>query len=140
MFLIPCTLPSVASYSSGSFFIIRAIIGVFIDEFGYISGAKLLTARQKLWRDMHRMAASMSPAPLASGPPGHSLVARFRRECHCVLSHQNFDRAVLSGVCANTALMASYHYGDDAEWDAARSFGDAVFVVFYIGEDLIRGG
>ena len=123
-------------YFPGSFFIIRAIIGVFIDEFGYISGAKLLTERQKLWRDMHRMAASMSPVPLATGPPGHSLVARFRRDCHRVLSHPNFNRAVLAGVCANTALLASYHYNDGAEWDAAQSFGDAVFVVAYLGEEV----
>jgi len=48
----------VAFISVGSYFIIKAIIGVFIDQFGYISGAKLLTERQKLWRDMHRMAGA----------------------------------------------------------------------------------
>jgi|AntAceMinimDraft_11_1070367.scaffolds.fasta_scaffold38030_2 hypothetical protein len=120
-------------YAGGSFFIIRAIIGVFIDQFGYISGAKLLTERQKLWRDMHRMAASMSPAPLATGPPGHSPAAIFRRKCHEVLSHPSFNRVVLVGVCVNTALLASYHYGDGDAWDAAQSFGDAVFVAAYLG-------
>lgn len=124
----------VAFITVGSFFIIRAIIGVFIDQFGYISGAKLLTERQKLWRDMHRMATSMSPMPQATGPPGRSLVAAFRRKCHEVLFHPNADRVMLTVLFVNTVLLASYHYGDGVEWDAAQHFGDAVFVFGYVCE------
>ena len=123
-----------SSYLLGSFFIIRAIIGVFIDEFGYISGAKLLTERQKLWRDMHRMAASMSPVPLATAPPGRSLFAEIRRRCHRVVSHPNFNRVALASVCANTALLALYRYNDGETWDAAQRLGDAAFVFVYVCE------
>ena len=123
----------------GSFFIIRAIIGIFIDQFGYISGAKLLTARQKLWRDIHTMAAKMSPKPLSAGPPGRSVITRFRRRCHDVVSHSHFNRIVLVGIFLNTILLATYHYGDGAVWDAAQSFGDAVFVIAFLVEAAVRG-
>lgn len=128
----------VAFVAVGSFFFVRCIVGVFIDRFGYVSGAKLLTERQKVWRDARRLAQAMRPAPLAVGPPGRSRVARARRACARWIRSPTFRVAVLTVTCADVALMTTNHFRDDDAWDSAQSFGDATFVAFYLVEAAIK--
>ena len=108
----PAAFFFVAFILIGSFLMIRTIIGVFIHQFGLISGRKLLTERQKLWHDMHKVALSLKPMRMKFLPP-----RGLRRVCFHIVNHRSYRAFVLIGVGLNAALMATERYGDgDSVW------------------------
>jgi len=118
----------------GSFLMIRIIIGVFIHQFGLISGRKLLTERQKLWRDMHNIALSMRPVRAkAIPPPG------IRRVCFTMVNQRYYRIFVLTSVSLNAILMSCERYGDEGTvLFRVRSIGEMCFVGFYLTEVLLH--
>lgn len=72
----------VAFICVGGFFILRMFVGVFIDQFGLISGSKLLTERQKLLRDTNRIVQKLKPLHKPKVPKWW-----LRRLCHKVVTH-----------------------------------------------------
>ncbi len=120
----------------GSFFFARSLVGVFIDQFGNVSGAKLITERQKLWRDLRSIARTLKPVPVASPPPGRDAVAAFRRFCHALVSRPSFDRAAFALVCLDAATLATRRAGDGDERRVrdVQDAADACFVVLFLLE------
>lgn len=118
----------------GSFMMIRTIIGVFIDKFGISSGLKLLTERQKLWRDMHGVAMSMRPKRMEMKPSEGSV----RRICYDAIHSKMFKKVILFLLSLNLVLLATVRYDADASWEYAWNIGDAVFVSIYLLESLAR--
>ena len=118
----------------GSFMMIRTIVGVFIDRFGISSGLKLLTERQKLWRDMHGVAMSMRPKKIEVKPPINS----YRRTCYDILHSKMFQKFILVLLSLNIVLLATTRYDANEAWEAVWSVGDAVFVSVYTLESMAR--
>ena len=87
----------------GSFMMIRTIIGVFIDRFGISSGLKLLTERQKLWRDMHGVAMSIKPMRAEMKP----VVGSVRRKCYDAIHSKMFKKVILILLSLNIVLLAT---------------------------------
>ena len=117
-----------------SFLMIRTIIGVFIHQFGLISGRKLLTERQKLWRDMHNVALAMKPIRAKVLPP-----RGLRRTCFTIVNHRFYRLFVLIAVSLNAILMSCERYGDEGTVFArARSIGEMCFVSVYLTEVLLQ--
>ena len=118
----------------GSFLMIRTIIGVFIHQFGLISGRKLQTERQKLWHDMRKIALSLKPIRAKVLPP-----PGFRRVCFKVVNHDRYKAFVLFTVSANAGLMMTERYGDDGSVLARlRSIGEMCFVGIYLTEAFLQ--
>jgi len=118
----------------GSFLMVRTIIGVFIHQFGIISGRKLLTERQKLWYDMNKVATSLRPIRYKAAPPfGVS------RVCFVMLNHRFYRVFVLSCVSVNAMIMACERYGDDGSVFArVRATSELCFVGIYLFEVVVR--
>ena len=130
----PAAFFFVAFILIGSFLMIRTIIGVFIHQFGLISGRKLLTERQKLWHDMHKVALSLKPMRMKFLPP-----RGLRRVCFHIVNHRSYRAFVLIGVGLNAALMATERYGDgDSVLAHVRSIGEICFVGVYLIEVLLQ--
>lgn len=118
----------------GSFLMIRTIIGVFIHHFGMISGRKLLTERQKLWHDMHKVAVSLKPIRAKVKPP-----RGIRRYCFAIVNHEKYRSFVLLSVSLNAALMATERYGDNGTLLArVRAISEMCFVSIYSVEVLLQ--
>ena len=92
----PAAFFFVAFILFGSFLMIRTIIGVFIHQFGLISGRKLQTERQKLWHDMRKIALSLKPIRAKVLPP-----PGFRRVCFKIVNHDWYKTFVLITVSVN---------------------------------------
>ena len=118
----------------GSFMMIRTIIGVFIDRFGISSGLKLLTERQKLWRDMHGVAMSIKPMRVEMKP----VVGSVRRKCYDAIHSKMFKKVILFLLSLNIVLLATVHFDADASWEYAWNIGDVAFVSIYLLESLVR--
>jgi hypothetical protein len=118
----------------GSFMMIRTIIGVFIDRFGISSGLKLLTERQKLWRDMHGVAMSIKPMRVEMKPVEGSV----RRKCYDAIHSKMFKKVILFLLSLNIVLLATVHFDADASWEYAWNIGDVAFVSIYLLESLAR--
>ena len=118
----------------GSFMMIRTIIGVFIDRFGISSGLKLLTERQKLWRDMHGVAMSIKPMRVEMKP----VVGSVRRKCYDAIHSKMFKKVILFLLSLNIVLLATVHFDADASWEYAWNIGDVAFVSIYLLESLAR--
>ena len=118
----------------GSFLMIRTIIGVFIHQFGLISGRKLLTERQKLWHDMHKVAISLKPIRAKVTPP-----RGVRRICFHIVNHKMYRVFVLLSVSANVVVMATERYGDSGSVLAqVRSISEVCFVGVYSAEIFLH--
>ena len=78
---------------------------VFIDKFGISSGLKLLTERQKLWRDMHGVAMSMRPKRMEMKPSEGSV----RRICYDAIHSKMFKKVILFLFIAQI-LLATVRY------------------------------
>lgn len=118
----------------GSFLMIRTIIGVFIHQFGLISGRKLLTERQKLWHDMHKVALSLKPIRAKVMPP-----RGVRRICFYMIHHKMYRFFVLLSVGANVAVMATERYGDSGSVLAeVRTTSEICFVGLYSAEVVLH--
>ena len=118
----------------GSFLMVRTIIGVFIHQFGIISGRKLLTERQKLWYDMNKVATSLRPIRYKAAPP-----FGLRRVCFAMLNHRFYRVFVLACVSVNAVIMACEQYGDDGSVFArVRATSELCFVGVYLFEAVVR--
>lgn len=117
----------------GSFYIVRVFVGVFIDQFGYINGSKLLTERQKLWRDMHRFALRMVPQHLHTRPE-----SRLGGLCYDMVQHRHFSTVMTGVLLANMVVLASTTFDQDAWRDDMLTYTDVVFVVLYALEATAR--
>ena len=130
----PACLFFIAFILCGSFMMIRTIIGVFIDRFGISSGLKLLTERQKLWRDMHGVAMSLKPMRVEMKPVEGSV----RRRCYDAIHSKTFKKVILFLLSLNMVLLATVHFDANASWEYAWNIGDAIFVSIYLLESLVR--
>ena len=130
----PAAFFFVAFILFGSFLMIRTIIGVFIHQFGLISGRKLQTERQKLWHDMRKIALSLKPIRAKVLPP-----PGFRRMCFKIVNHDWYKTFVLITVSVNAGLMMTERYGDDGNVLArVRSISEMSFVGIYLTEALLQ--
>ena len=117
----------------GSFYIVRVFVAVFIDQFSYINGSKLLTERQKLWRDMHRFACRMKPERLHRRPQ-----TRAGALAYDLLHSPSFGPAMMCTIIANVALMATTTYDQERWRDDMLRYADLFFVVVYALEACAR--
>lgn len=112
--------------------VIRLLIGVFIDQFGIISGSKLLTERQKLWRDMNRIVQSLKPKKLPKVPENP-----LRRTCYrLVHSSKWFRHMMVTIILANYCLFASQRY--DGNTTYALQSTEMGFVAVYWVEAIMK--
>lgn len=117
----------------GSYFIIRTIVGVLIDQFGYLSGSKLLTERQKLWRDMYRIALNTKPVTATFRPVSH-----FGGMCYDLAKSKAFHYTTLCVLVLNGVILAMTWHGQSDEWTDTQKYLDALFVMFYLVEFVIK--
>ena len=110
---------------------IRLMIGIFIDQFGVISGSKLLTERQKLWRDMNRIVQSLIPKRIAQIPKN-----KLRRKCYYIIHSQIFGWIMVLVVSCNYCVIASQNY-DTIETYTFQSV-EMFFVVVYWVEVVMK--
>jgi len=117
----------------GSFFIVRTFIGVFIDQFGYVSGSKLLTEKQKLWRDMHRLIFNIKLSK-AYEPPS----TKFNKFCYNFVTAKLFGRIVSYLVLLNTAFLACFVYSQPDSWGEFLRQVDVVFTLIFTIEAILK--
>ena len=98
----------------GSFFVIRSFVGVFIDQFGVQSGSKLLTEKQKLFKDMYRIIVTLKPLNVYIRPK-HPV----RQLCYGCVTHRWFDKVSFGLVSLNVVAMGLVHHGMSAAWEDA---------------------
>ena len=111
---------------------IRLLIGVFIDQFGIISGTKLLTERQKLWRDMNRIAQSLKPTKLSQIP-----INPIKQVCYDIVHNSRTFRIIMIIILlANICLLASQRY--DARVTYTLQTVEVGFVTIYWIEALLK--
>ncbi|KAG0580593.1 hypothetical protein KC19_4G185300 [Ceratodon purpureus] len=111
--------------------VIRLLIGVFIDQFGIISGSKLLTERQKLWRDMNRIAQSLKPKKLPQIPKNPT-----RRMCYkLVHDSTTFRYAMVTIILVNYCLIASQRW-DGNSTHTLQSVEVGFVVIYWIEAGL----
>ena len=122
----------------GSMFIIRAFIGVFIDQFGLASGSKLLTEKQKLFRDLHRIVAYMKAIKVTQRPQGESFLVRIRKKCFDAVHSEMFRKAIVAIVLVNCAFIASQHADQSDAWFNMLNLIDALFVAIYLVEQAAK--
>lgn len=123
---------SVSFVCIGGFFILRMFVGIFIDQFGIISGTKLLTERQKLWRDTNRIIQSLKPSRLQKHPSG-----KIRGFCYRLVHSRRFELVVIFVVLVNFGYIASQHYGQSAPVRVFNSV-EAMFVGLYVLEVILK--
>ena len=119
----------------GSFFVIRSFVGVFIDQFGVQSGSKLLTEKQKLFKDMYRIIVTLKPLKVYIRPK-HPV----RQLCYSCVTHHGFDKVGFGLVSLNVLAMALVHHGMSAAWEEGLGLVNLFFVVFYCAEALLKMG
>lgn len=111
--------------------VIRLLIGVFIDQFGVISGSKLLTERQKLWRDMNRIVQSLTPKRSPQIPRSFS-----RQISYNVTHSAIFGYAMVVVILVDYALFASQ--GFDEHTIHGFSNTGTIFIGVYWAEALMK--
>ena len=115
----------------GSMFTVRAFVGVFIDQFALASGSKLLTEKQKTFRDLHRIVEYMKPLKDIERPKGENVLAKTRRACYDIIRHPLFERIVLITILMNCGFLASQHADQSDQWFDALNLIDFLFVLIY---------
>lgn len=112
--------------------VIRLLIGVFIDQFGIISGSKLLTERQKLWRDMNRIAQSLKPKKLPQIPMNPT-----RQFCYKLVHESStFRYTMVIIILLNYCLIASKRF--DAHGTYTMQTIEVGFVAIYWVEAILK--
>ncbi|KAL3696487.1 hypothetical protein R1sor_010563 [Riccia sorocarpa] len=99
----------VAFVCVGGIFILRMFVGVFCDQFGIISGSKLLTRRQKLWRDANRVIQALNPRLMPTLPS----LNRVRRFCFHIVYSRKFELMVVFVIVVNFLYMTTQHMNAD---------------------------
>ena len=117
----------------GSFFVIRSFVGVFIDQFGVQSGSKLLTEKQKLFKDMYRIIVTLKPKKVYMRP-----VNFVRRLCYDCVRHRYFDKLAFSLVSLNVVAIGLVHHNMDPNLLDTLDWVNLFFVVFYCAESLMK--
>lgn len=117
----------------GGFFILRMFVGVFIDQFGLISGSKLLTERQKLLRDTNRIIQRMTPIHKPNVP-------RFwlRRFCHRIVTSPKYPKVIRAVVLTNYTWLSSHFAGQPAFLTVHRNRIEASFATFYVLDATVK--
>ena len=122
----------------GSMFTVRAFIGVFIDQFALASGSKLLTEKQKTFRDLHRIVEYMKPLKDIKRPEGENFFAKLRRFSYDVIHSKRFGKTIVIIIMMNCAFLASQHADQSDEWFNTLNMVDFLFVMVYLCEVAIK--
>ncbi|WZN63876.1 voltage-gated calcium/sodium channel protein [Chloropicon roscoffensis] len=122
----------------GSMFTVRAFIGVFIDQFALASGSKLLTEKQKTFRDLHRIVEYMKPLKDIKRPEGENFFAKLRRFSYDVIHSKRFGKTIVIIIMMNCAFLASQHADQSEEWFNTLNMVDFLFVMVYLCEVAIK--
>ena len=117
----------------GGFFILRMFVGVFIDQFGLISGSKLLTERQKLLRDTNRIIQSMKPLHKLKVPP-----SRVQKFCFRIVTSPMYGPVIRGVVLVNYTWLSSHFAGQPPVLTAHRNRIEASFATFYVIDVLVK--
>ncbi|MCO5593877.1 hypothetical protein L7F22_047896 [Adiantum nelumboides] len=117
----------------GGFFILRMFVGVFIDQFGLISGSKLLTERQKLLRDTNRIIQRMSPIYRPKVPRFW-----FRKFCHRIVTSPKYPKIIRGVVLTNYTWLSSHFAGQPAFLTVHRNRIEASFATFYVLDITVK--
>ncbi|KAJ7531393.1 hypothetical protein O6H91_14G042100 [Diphasiastrum complanatum] len=117
----------------GGFFVLRMFVGVLIDEFGVHSGSKLLTERQKLWRDMNRIIQKMKPARQIQEPTG-----LLRHGCYRLVHSKIYSNFMIFVIIANYVFLATHQDGQPVALSLMRKRIQCGFVAFYLLEMIIN--
>lgn len=122
----------------GGHFVVRMFVGVFVDQFGIVSGSKLLTERQKLWRDNNRIIQRLAPTRLPTRPGG-----TLRGVCFRIANSVYFGRLIVVLVIANFICLAiqSFHVNitpQVEDMDHRFILVDAFFVFLFSVELAIK--
>ncbi len=109
----------------------RMLVGFFIDQFGVVSGSKLLTERQRLWRDMNRIIQSLTPKQTPNVPQGF-----IRGKCYKFVHSRKFESTMVLIILGNFVYTATQSY--DAPHTHAKYSLEATFVVIYLIEAILK--
>ena len=122
----------------GSMFTVRAFIGVFIDQFALASGSKLLTEKQKTFRDLHRIVEYMKPLKDIERPKGERLFSKMRRFSYDLIHGKKFGKTMVIIILMNCAFLASQHADQSDTWFDTLNLVDFLFVMIYLCELAIK--
>ncbi|CAK9218676.1 unnamed protein product [Sphagnum troendelagicum] len=111
--------------------VMRMLVGFFIDQFGVISGSKLLTERQRLWRDMNRIIQSLTPKQTPNVPQGS-----IRGKCYKFVHSRKFESAMVLIILGNFVYTATQSY--DAPRTRGKDSLDTIFVFIYLIEVILK--
>ncbi|CAM6008479.1 unnamed protein product [Sphagnum balticum] len=111
--------------------VMRMLVGFFIDQFGVISGSKLLTERQRLWRDMNRIIQSLTPKQTPNVPQGF-----IRGKCYKFVHSRKFESAMVLILLGNFVYTATQSY--DAPHTHGKDSLETTFVVIYLVEVILK--
>ncbi len=114
-----------------NFLVMRMMVGFFIDQFGLTSGNKLLTERQRLWRDMNRIIQKMKPRRTPKAPKFF-----VRAQCHKFVHSNKFQTAMVLIILGNFAFTASQKYNSPLTYKINTI--QATFVGIYIVEAIFK--
>lgn len=114
-----------------TFLVMRMLIGFFIDQFGIASGSKLLTERQRLWRDMNRIIQNMKPTRTPKVPK-----LFVRAQCYKFVHSDKFQSLMVLIILGNFAFTASQKY--NAHLTYKINTIQATFVGIYIVEAIFK--
>lgn len=123
----------VAFICVGGFFILRMFVGVFIDQFGLISGSKLLTERQKLLRDTNRIVQKLKPLHKPKVPKWW-----LRRLCHKVVTHRKYAPVMRFIVLLDYSWLSSHFAGQPATLTVYRNGIEASFATLFLIDIIIK--
>ncbi|OAE31219.1 hypothetical protein AXG93_4188s1100 [Marchantia polymorpha subsp. ruderalis] len=125
----------------GGFFILRMFVGVFIDQFGIISGRKLLTERQKLWRDTNRLIQGLRPKRVPIIFPTYGV----RRLCFQAVYNRKFELLLVFVVMVNFLYLTTVQVGSNekvplllTENRGGYQVIEVMFVCLYIVEAIMK--
>ncbi|QDZ20321.1 voltage-gated calcium/sodium channel protein [Chloropicon primus] len=122
----------------GSMFTVRAFIGVFIDQFALASGSKLLTEKQKTFRDLHRIVEYMKPLKDIERPKGKNLFVKLRRLSYDMIHSKRFGKTIVIIILMNCGFLASQHADQSDGWFNTLNMVDFLFVMVYLCELSIK--
>ncbi|XP_024517811.1 sodium channel protein type 3 subunit alpha isoform X2 [Selaginella moellendorffii] len=117
----------------GGFFIVRVFIGVFINEFGKNSGSKLLTERQKLWRDMNRIIQKLEPSKLPRPPKNY-----VRQLCFYAIRNRHYQNSMIICLLGYAALLSTNYAGQPAYVSMRRQKAHVALTTYFLLESLIK--
>ncbi|XP_024521493.1 voltage-dependent L-type calcium channel subunit alpha-1C isoform X1 [Selaginella moellendorffii] len=123
----------VAFVCAGGFFIMRVFVGVFINEFGVRSGSKLLTERQKLWRDMNRIIQKMRQRPVPR--PQKDPIRKF---CYHLVHHKYYPHGMVIVILSYCAFLASHVANQTKATSRSRQKLHCFYTTLFLVEMLLK--